>query len=288
MKRISIVGLCLVAMFAMSAVAAGTASAAPELKTCVKAEKVGKVYPTGEFSDKYCGKAEAGGKYKIGSFSEAKKTGLKIKGGAGANFSWIPTGYPGTPTGATECTGEKGEGTYTATGATFKVEYKGCHNGAKKCASAGAKAGVVVDEELKGTLVDLPSGKVGIDIANAASPGGTLAAYDCEGLVVDAVGGVIGEVQGGRTEASKSLFFNFTTGPKGVQQQWTYPLTTLSEEEGDKEAYRYVNEEFEGKTPAAKTPTILFSIISGEAEATLPSTQGSKSEAKGEAFKIVG
>jgi hypothetical protein len=37
MKRIKIVGMCLVAVFALSALVASSASAAPEYKTCVKA-----------------------------------------------------------------------------------------------------------------------------------------------------------------------------------------------------------------------------------------------------------
>jgi hypothetical protein len=67
MKRIKIVGLCLVAVFAFSAVAAASASASerPEYKKCGKAPKVGKTYPTGEFSNKECTTAAPGGKYRL-------------------------------------------------------------------------------------------------------------------------------------------------------------------------------------------------------------------------------
>jgi hypothetical protein len=64
MKRIGIVGLCLAAMFALSAMGASSAFAG-EYGVCAKAAKVGKTY-TGKYEDKNCTKEEAsktGGKY---------------------------------------------------------------------------------------------------------------------------------------------------------------------------------------------------------------------------------
>ena len=50
MKRMRILGLALVAVFALAAITAGAASAKPTWKACVKAEPKN----TGNYSDKTC------------------------------------------------------------------------------------------------------------------------------------------------------------------------------------------------------------------------------------------
>lgn len=304
MKRIKIMGLCVVAAFAMAAVLAGSASASPVFKIC---EKTPKTEPaTGEYSGKTCANSTklAGGKYRLGSFSKAKKVTFTIKGGKGANYGWLPfefgpkgeivgDSFPGTKLSATECASEKGSGTYTENGATFKVEYKGCKDGSKNCKTEVAlpgkgKPGVIVDEPLTGEMIDLPGERVGLDL-HAVKPGGALAEYNCEGLEIKATGGVIGEIEGATTEADKAPTFNFVHNANGeVQQQWLYDSTSMSEAEQAEEAYRYTNEIFTTGKATALAPTQLYSIVSGESEGTIPSQQGSRSETKGEALKIVG
>ena len=65
MKRMRILGLALVAVFAVVAITAGAASAKPTWKACVKTEKNEAKEYTGSFSDKLCSKGEANGKYEI-------------------------------------------------------------------------------------------------------------------------------------------------------------------------------------------------------------------------------
>jgi hypothetical protein len=60
MKSIRIAGLCLVAMFVMSMVAAGTASAAPRWETCREGTA-----STTKYSEEECVKAESGGKWEL-------------------------------------------------------------------------------------------------------------------------------------------------------------------------------------------------------------------------------
>jgi hypothetical protein len=301
MKRIKIMGLCLVALFAMSAVMSAGAQAAPEFKLCVKATEKLKTKPVtykdGEFSDKNCGVASPGGKYKVGSFAGAKKTAIKVSGGAGANFGWIPLNekfepsFPGTKLSATTCASEKGTGAYSATGATFKIEYKGCKDGPKVCTSPGAKAGVINDNPLEGTLVDLPEGKVGILIESVTEPGkGVLAEYNCEGLLLKATGSVIGEVQGASKAATKEPVINFQAGKEGVQQQWNYPTPAVSEAEGEMGAWGWSLEAIFAGNPAPATPkpNELITIVSGTESGTVPSQQGSKGTVKGELVKVVG
>ncbi len=81
MKRIKIVGLCLVAVFAFSAVATATASASerPEFKKCGNTPKVGKKLPTGEFSNKECTDAQAEGKYRLEEVAEGTPFTSKSK-----------------------------------------------------------------------------------------------------------------------------------------------------------------------------------------------------------------
>ncbi len=65
MKSMRILGLCLAAVFALSAIAVSSAAAAqPEYKTCGKATKIVKTY-TGKYTDKNCSEvnAKSEGKY---------------------------------------------------------------------------------------------------------------------------------------------------------------------------------------------------------------------------------
>ena len=301
MKRIQLVCACLAAVFAISALAVASASAAPEFRVCAKAPA-----GTGVFTGKNCEtstEVEPGkGKYYLAPFSDAKKTSFTIKGGKGANFGWVPLNasdepsFPGTKLSATECASEKGKGTYTATGRPSKVEYKDCKDGTKNCKTESppegkAKKGVIVDQELVGKLVDLPGGRVGLDLTSAKeAETGTLAEYNCEGLEIKAIGSVIGEVQGVSSEASKSPAINFQVGAQGVQQQWSYPTASISEAEGELDSWQWSLEKIFGgiPTPKAPAPQELKSVITGEATAVIPSQQGSKSETKGELLKVVG
>ncbi len=72
MKRIGIVGLSLIAMFAFSAMAASSASAG-EYITCGKAAKSGKTY-LGKYTNNNCSTLGSGGKYERGAVSNVKVT----------------------------------------------------------------------------------------------------------------------------------------------------------------------------------------------------------------------
>jgi hypothetical protein len=298
MKRIRIAALCLIAVFAMSAVMVSSASATIEIKTCLKAKK-GK----GTFKTNKCegtAKLESSNKYYLAPFSKIKKTKRKftIKGPKGANYGWVPTeaGFPGKKESATECEVEEGTGEYSATGATFKVKYHGCKNGASECKTEAPipgggtpAAGVVVDEQLAGKFVHVPgTSTYGISFSNKLHPEtGALAKYNCGGLELEAIGGVIGEVQGATTAVTTEPAVNFQANANGgVQQQWLYTTEEgLTEAQQAEEAYAFVT-----GTPGAKTPQQLYTnvSISHSLLETIPSQQGSKSELKGPAIRLVG
>ncbi len=69
MKSIRIAGLCLAAVFVMSMVAAGTASAAPHWEVCLATGGTGTKYSTSQ-----CIKAESGGKYEWSELNGTEAT----------------------------------------------------------------------------------------------------------------------------------------------------------------------------------------------------------------------
>ncbi len=69
MKSIRIAGLCLAAVFVMSMVAAGTASAAPHWEVCLNFGGTGTKYSTNQ-----CIKAESGGKFEWAELKGTEKT----------------------------------------------------------------------------------------------------------------------------------------------------------------------------------------------------------------------
>jgi hypothetical protein len=146
-KRIRTLGLCLVAVFAIGAVAAASASAAasPTFKACVKAAKVGKSY-VGKFTSKECtaaSKVGTGGKYELAEVesgtpftSKSKATTLTVEGKV------------------VKCKKDKGTGQILAPEAEFlQITFEGCAvNGNKKepCTTTGHAAGTIATNELIG------------------------------------------------------------------------------------------------------------------------------------------
>jgi type 1 fimbria pilin len=212
MKRMRIMGLCLVAIFAMGAVLAVSASAAePEWAECAKAPKVGKTTPTGEFSDKNCSVAAAGGKYLIksgiGKGKKFKGTGktstLHNKGPFGDN--------------AVKCTSSKDEGEIQAPNIekNVKVVFKGCTGLAHPCTSAGAKSGEIKTGPYKGELgyISKPGKVVGVDLNNETTPGGVMAEFSCVIVNVQVVGSAIGVQLGDINKVSQTSEAEFAVAP---------------------------------------------------------------------------
>src|ERR1700688_198627 len=106
MKRIRIMGLCLVAVFAITAAAAASASAAPAWYECAKAVKIGKTY-TGKYTDKACTTTSPTetGKYELQP-GIGKGKGFKGKGGKAI----LHTVIPGKGDIKVECASFKDEG----------------------------------------------------------------------------------------------------------------------------------------------------------------------------------
>jgi hypothetical protein len=195
MRRMKMMGLCLVALFALTAVAVSSASAAePAFYECHKL--TAKPY-TGKYTDKACTKEataeeKAAGKknkYELQEGIGAKGKGFKGKGGKATLH---------TPAVGGEVTcksfGDSGNITTPTTEGKVISEFKTCESLGKKCSSPGAKAGLIKTNPLKGVLGYINKGKKEVGVALSAETGSVLAEFNCEGLEIVTTGSVIGTI----------------------------------------------------------------------------------------------
>jgi hypothetical protein len=172
MKRIRIVGLCLVAVFAIS-IAASSASAAPVFYTKAAIGEAGKAVP-------FTGTLGA-------AFLE------------GANGSKIT------------CTGGTATGEVTGPTTTKKnvTTFTGCETQGFKCES-GVPEGVIVTKSLQGSLGGLTATLPGMRLFDEGTgKGGKLAEFSCAGGAIAVIvrGSVIGSLSGAAgTEPANGKF----------------------------------------------------------------------------------
>lgn len=251
MKRMRIVGLCLVAVFALSALIVSSASAAaPEFKICGKAAKSGKLY-TGHYTDKACSKhateaEEKEGKknkYERVEWTKAKKKTYKAKNkGTPHNNIVNPFGEkdggesePAKIEGTTECTKESVVGEVTGPKTEkWHTVYTSCKAEETPCNTKGAKAGEIKTEELEAELVFLNSAKteVGLRVKGKGKEG-LLAQYECIGgtLNVLVTGEVLAKTSGNINTANKKTTQVVKEGPLHMQSN-LFIEGTNSEAEG--------------------------------------------------------
>jgi hypothetical protein len=186
MKRIRMIGLALVAVFAMS-VAASTASASPVFYTKAAIGATGAPVP-------FTGTLGLG-------FLEGQKSKTKI-----------------------ECTGGTATGEANTATTTIKnvTKFTGCKTGTFNCENAGA--GEIVTKSLKGELGDITANVLpGIRLSDETEGrGGKLVDFTCAGgaVAVDVKGSIIGSLSGaagtepanGKFAASNKLTFAQTAG----------------------------------------------------------------------------
>src|SRR3954451_13240558 len=182
MKRMRILGLALVAVFAISALAASGASATPAWYECAKAA----VKNTGEYTDKACTLESAGkntGKYNLQP-GIGKGKAFKTKGGAATLHVIIPaTGKGAFPGGAhveVKCTSYKGGGQPALPNKVEKVTsaFKGCTVLAAPCQS-GSKKGVIETNSLNGEMIDANTTASGVAVLLKGESSPVLANFTC-------------------------------------------------------------------------------------------------------------
>jgi hypothetical protein len=195
MKIMRILGVALVAVFAVVAFTATSAMANPSWKACVKSEK-GK----GEFSDKLCSISAGGtGKYNLVE-GVGKGKAFKGKGGKATLHNVIP----GKGDIKVECASFKDAGKVADAGGKglefgVTATFSKCKSlGGAPCKTEGGKKETITTNVLAGNLGWLnKAGKVaGASLFNEAKPSsGYEAEFECEGLAkVRVHGGVIGAV----------------------------------------------------------------------------------------------
>jgi hypothetical protein len=178
--RLKMLGLCLIAVFSMAAMAVASASAEtlPKFNECAKVktgtEAKGCKGPGKGYEKKEGFKGKGKGFKGVGKAASLHTSKLKSEITCKANKD------VGT------ITGEKTEGGIVAT-------FTGCATLGKKCKS-GATAGTIVTHSLKGVLgyINASAHEVGADLT--PTTGTALANFECEGLVVETTGSVIGVV----------------------------------------------------------------------------------------------
>jgi hypothetical protein len=217
MKRVRIIGLCLLAALAVAAVTSATASAElPEYAVCGKATKAEGAWK-GHYTSSLCteaSKVETGGEYEIAK-GFGKKATFTAKGGESlVASSEVPEKMECKTTTATgEFTGSKGVKDVILTST-------GCEEEEAKCTTAGRLTGHIVSNPLKGEFGYI-AGKgtkaptVGLLLEQEST---TYAAeFDCGELPIRTKGPVIAEVTGNVNAISAESTYTFReTG--GVQQ----------------------------------------------------------------------
>jgi hypothetical protein len=313
MKRLNLVGLCLAAVFALCAMAAGSATASPpEYKTCIKAEPKN----TGNYSEKTCSdtsKVAGTGKYERAEWNKGKKVTFKGKNvGTPKNIIVNPLDTPAKTEGTTECTKEKPEGEVTGPKTTkWTTHYKKCKGNGVPCNTTGAGKEEIVTDTLESTLASLDKGpghkRVGIRV-KGLGPGGRLAQYECPEtkITVEVFGEVLAETKGNLNSAAKSGEVVVKGGPLNLQSD-LYEEETNSEEEGKKffewgfafeecvaEQIAKGHTQVQAETiciakvgpPPAPQPISLISVVKGAINAKAPAVQNGVTINKGESMLI--
>jgi len=193
MKRIRIVGLCLVAVFAMGIVAASaSASPTPHYGRCLKKAVAGGAGFTGATCTTPVG---TGAKYEWTSVILKPKFNSVIKAETTATLETV---------GGTKitCTGESGPGEIKNSTEIGKVEpvFTGCSSSGLKCNSAGQPEGTIKTAPLGGVLgvekVTIVEGKevasknkLAVELHSETA--GDIADFSCTGLTVEVKGSVL-------------------------------------------------------------------------------------------------
>jgi hypothetical protein len=194
MKRMRIMGLCLVAAFALTAIGAGTASALPEIGRCVaKAE-------TGKWKDANCtvkpGKLVSEKSFEFVKGPVEGKTGFTSAGGEGVLETVSGTKIV--------CKTQSATGKYKRTptsGLTKEVEgviakFEGCAIPALEtpCKTKGQAEGVIITLSLKGPLGYISGEKTKTPVVGQmltpTKAKGLFAEFECLG------GGIVVKVKG--------------------------------------------------------------------------------------------
>jgi hypothetical protein len=284
MNRMRILGLALVSVFAIVAISAASASAAPAWYECAKASKNAEKKYTGSYTDKVCSV-----KASPGEIAEGKHNKYELQPGVGKGKAFKTSGtlaklhtvIPGQGDVPVECAKYKGTGKATLPNKVEKVvtTFEKCKAAGAPCAS-GTKKETIVTTSTEGELgyiSDKEPSKpvVGVDLKPEG--GGYFATFTCTGVAeIRTTGSVIAEVTGDVNTINKEAHNVFAIGPYLGEVEYApgkkyTPLTNIPE--------------FEGGSP----DILLTELNTGkgfEPAGGLPSGQEANALIKGEALEV--
>jgi hypothetical protein len=210
MKSMRILGLALAAVFALLAISAVSASAAPEWAACVKTEPKN----TGNFTDKLCSVAAGTpgtGKYELAVPSIGKGKGFKVKAG-GAQI--LHNVVPEKGDIKVECEKLKGSGSLEVPNIekAVKLTFGKCTTLGKTVPCENVKKGTIETNALDGVLAEV-EGKVGTILK--PETGEFFVEFTCPGVFpkIRVKGSVFGEQTGDINTISKESQGVYTVGP---------------------------------------------------------------------------
>jgi hypothetical protein len=254
MRRIKIAGLCLVAMFAMSAIVTGTASAvAPEFGQCIKKAKA---EGTG-FSDSKCTKEGTGTKAKY-EWQAGFKSGENEFTSSGGTATLLTVKGE-----SVTCSSESSTGTYKLGGNNKEEEttvtFKGCKSNGLTCTTAGKSPGELVTNPLTGIVgfEKSTSTKKTVLQLHPTTSGGHFIDFKCtEALTIEvrgnnANGGILAPIKNGKMTATESLKYK---AAKGIQKpsSWVPPAGFTAEQ--------FLESNFQGTGFAKSGQTITSTV----------------------------
>lgn len=252
MRHVRIVGLCLVAVFALSAAAAASASAEglPALYECGKAKETTvtyytgkapkltkhevKVY-TGKYTESKCATGAGPSKYQDGEKYQDVEGAPEFEGkyeiieGLGKKDTFSGSGKGANleinGVGGVTCTASKDTGKFnsTKTANEIKVTFTGCEKITQKCSNT-EKAGEIKTNTLEGEVGYLegeggPEPVIGIRLSPETSIYDAIFSCGSE-LNLAALGSVIGEVnEAAVNHFTKEVMLSFHR--EGFKQVWT-------------------------------------------------------------------
>jgi hypothetical protein len=216
MKHMRLLGISLIAVFAMSAVAAATTSKEelPELGRCVK--------PTGATNHRYtnagCTTKSAG--ENTGKYEWEPGPGPKPRFASTNGVSELET------VGKSKliCLGDTGNGEFTGPKTDrVTITFTSCELGTSgiKCQTAGAAEGEIRAPQLEGVLgfINEHSNPPSVGVNLKPLQGTLFVAFECSGVPVKVNGSVIAPVAPtGKMSTSSTLTFKATKGKQAVEE----------------------------------------------------------------------
>jgi hypothetical protein len=210
MKRMRILGLALVAVFALAAVVASGASAAPAFFECAKTSKNAEKKYEGKYTDKLCSSESPTkeGKYEL---KEGIGKGKGLKGSA-PGTSKLHTNIPGKGDVPVECAKAKDTASVEAPNKIVKAVtvFSKCKAAGAPCQS-GSKKETIETVPLSGELGIISASPLKVGVVLTPESETYFAQFDCTGVAhVRTMGAVIGQQTGDINTISKESTLSFT------------------------------------------------------------------------------